>query len=151
MPMKWVAVADGYEVNDAGAVRSLPRHGRTRGRVLKPSLVGRYAAVMLPGRQMLYLHKAVMAAFVGPRPDGAVIRHLDGDVWNNAVTNLAYGTASENEHDKIVHGRNPYLSKTQCPKGHPYDDANTGYQGPNKRHRYCRTCARDKQRARRLA
>lgn len=35
--------------------------------------------------------------------------------------------------------------KTQCPKGHPYDEANTArYNG----HRYCRTCLRDRANAR---
>ena len=149
MREKWVPLMEGYEVSDRGRVRSLPRRGRTKGRVLKPALTGRYAAVTLPGRTQVHIHKAVMEAFVGPKPSGAVIRHLDGDVWNNDVTNLAYGTPAENEQDKIRHGRNPWLNKDRCPQGHRYTPENTGFQGPNKTHRYCRQCARDRARKRR--
>lgn len=32
--------------------------------------------------------------------------------------------------------------KTHCAKGHPYDEANTGYRGGQKRWRVCRECNR---------
>jgi hypothetical protein len=46
-----------------------------------------------------------MLAFVGPRPPGLEIRHLDGDPGNNALNNLRYGTRSENLVDKSYHGQ----------------------------------------------
>lgn len=40
-------------------------------------------------------------------------------------------------------------SKTHCPQGHPYDDQNT-LQESGGRYRRCRSCARERDRARRL-
>jgi hypothetical protein len=31
--------------------------------------------------------------------------------------------------------------KTHCKRGHPFDEANTYWFGPERRHRMCRTCA----------
>lgn len=45
-----------------------------------------------------------MEAFVGPRPIGSLIRHLDGDHTNNRPFNLAYGTQIENMADALDHG-----------------------------------------------
>ncbi|MDX3713446.1 HNH endonuclease signature motif containing protein [Streptomyces europaeiscabiei] len=84
------------------------------------------------------MHQIVAAAFLGPRPDGHDVRHLDGNPLNSALSNLSYGTRSENELDKARHGTNPNARKTHCPQGHPYDEANTYRLG---RHRTCRTCA----------
>ncbi|MFY7922454.1 MAG: NUMOD4 motif-containing HNH endonuclease [Gemmatimonas sp.] len=54
---------------------------------------------------MRFIHALVMGAFVGPRPVGMQIRHLDGDPLNNRLDNLAYGTAKENSADRDLHGR----------------------------------------------
>lgn len=40
------------------------------------------------------------------------------------------------------------VTKTHCPHGHPYDEANT-YHDPNGRGRSCRACRRHQMRARR--
>jgi hypothetical protein len=40
-----------------------------------------------------------------------------------------------------------WRNKTHCPRGHEYDEANTGHD--TKGHRICRTCARDRMRERR--
>jgi hypothetical protein len=50
------------------------------------------------------LHSVVLETFVGPRPVGMQIRHLDGDSRNNHVANLRYGTAKENGEDRRKHG-----------------------------------------------
>ena len=50
------------------------------------------------------VHRLVAEAFFGPCPEGAQVRHLDGDKANNAATNLAYGTAKENADDREAHG-----------------------------------------------
>jgi hypothetical protein len=50
------------------------------------------------------VHSLVAEAFIGERPAGLQIRHLDGDKSNNDVSNLAYGTAAQNEADKALHG-----------------------------------------------
>ena len=41
----------------------------------------------------------VAFAFIGPRPDGNVVRHLDGNKDNNRADNLAYGTHQDNADD----------------------------------------------------
>lgn len=57
------------------------------------------------GRNRLVgVHALVLMAFVGPCHDGMQCRHLDGNPTNNHVSNLAWGTRSENERDKILHG-----------------------------------------------
>lgn len=42
------------------------------------------------------IHSLVAAAFIGPRPEGLVINHKDGNRLNNVVENLEYCTYSEN-------------------------------------------------------
>lgn len=57
-------------------------------------------------RWMQYaVHVAVAETFIGPRPEGLVIRHLDGDFTNAAWSNLEYGTYEQNEADKLDHDR----------------------------------------------
>lgn len=93
------------------------------------------------------VHALVALAFLGPRPDGEEIRHLDGDPSNNCVENLRYGTHAENVRDKIMHGTNvgANAAKTHCPAGHSYDSENTYQYGG---HRICKTCTRDRGAAR---
>jgi hypothetical protein len=50
------------------------------------------------------VHSLVAETFIGERPSGLQVRHLDGDKSNNDVSNLAYGTAAQNEADKALHG-----------------------------------------------
>lgn len=54
------------------------------------------------------IHRLVAAAFI-PNPGGhPLVRHVDGDRSNNAADNLAWGTYSDNEADKIGHGTRRY-------------------------------------------
>lgn len=83
------------------------------------------------------VHAVVLNAFVGPRPDGMVCRHLDDDKTNNALSNLCWGTPRENQLDVVRNGNHFAANRTHCPRGHAYDEANTRtYRGS----RYCRTC-----------
>ena len=121
-----------YEVSDKGQVRSLDRMSKTpkrsypvRGKVLRPRLAGSTGAhgqVSLrhgERHQRSYIHQLVLEAFVGPRPPGYVARHLN-DQDDNSIENLAWGTASENNHDLVANGKHANANKTHCPKGHPY-------------------------------
>jgi hypothetical protein len=85
-----------------------------------------------------YAHQMVMAAFVGPQPDGLVCRHLNGNQLDNTVGNLRYGTDSENKLDTVLHGTHRNSRKTECPQKHPYSPENTYVDGHRRRH--CRTC-----------
>lgn len=52
------------------------------------------------------VHMAVALAHIGPPPfDGAIILHKDGDRKNNHVSNLRWGTISENSKDADKHGK----------------------------------------------
>lgn len=55
-------------------------------------------------------------AWIGPRPPGLVVRHLDDDRLNDAPWNLAWGTRVENHTDAIHNGRRPprKLSSAAC-------------------------------------
>lgn len=114
---RWIPGWEGrYEVSDAGEVRS---HINTRGSLLKIPQVKRrtkntagYACVSLSTNslsRMYNCHALVMEAFVGPRPEGQEIRHLDGNRLNSALSNLAYGFPYENQEDRKDHGTVKYL------------------------------------------
>jgi hypothetical protein len=128
-----------YCVSDEGIV-----FGK-RGTPLKPYVGDRagHLRVDLGGRRA-YVHQLVAEAFIGPRPAGQEVRHLNGDPSDNRVENLAYGTRSQNVLDSVQHGtyRNNNREKGQCPQGHDYDTVNT-YVDPRGRRR-CRACRRDR-------
>lgn len=133
----------GYEVSNLGRLYSVKRPRVQRsGRILRTQAMPsgyRTAAMWRDGRQStVTVHSLVLAAFVGPRPNGLVIRHLDGEPSNNRADNLAYGTYAENAQDMLRHGRNPNAAKTHCKHGHPFDEENT-YVAPRGT-RECRTC-----------
>ncbi|MEV0646080.1 NUMOD4 motif-containing HNH endonuclease [Phytomonospora sp. NPDC050363] len=134
-----------YKVSTHGRVWSRPRR-HTQGGVLtvRTGMRG-YTLVSLvqEGRQKTReVHRLVAAAFLGPRPEGMEVRHLDGDKQNPHVSNLAYGTPSENARDKRRHGTDYNVAKTHCRNGHPYDEANTYRVASKPNTRICRTCRR---------
>ncbi|SHJ58468.1 NUMOD4 motif-containing protein [Nocardiopsis flavescens] len=148
---QWRAVVGfpGYEVSSLGNVRSWSRYKRGELLKLRPGTTG-YPHVTLwrDGRcHRPKVHRLVALAFIGPRPDGQQVRHLDGDRLNNAADNLAYGTPSQNVRDSVRHGTHPEVRKTSCRRGHPFDTANT-YVDPSGR-RVCRACKLQRQRRRR--
>lgn len=50
------------------------------------------------------VHQLVAEAFIGTCPKGMQARHLDGNRMNPCLSNLEYGTATQNEADKKQHG-----------------------------------------------
>ena len=44
-----------------------------------------------------------MSAFVGPRPEGYQVDHIDRDRVNNRLENLRYVTPSENQKNKVYY------------------------------------------------
>lgn len=127
-----------YEVSDSGRVRN------RRGYVLKPGNSGGrfgYPMVILSPRKKRYVHELVALAFIGPRPEGQVIRHLDGDRFNNVPPNLTYGTSSQNNYDTVEHGRHFHAGRTHCGNGHEYTEENSYWNG---KFRVCRKCRADR-------
>lgn len=109
---RWVPGRVGYEVSSLGRVRSWRSHGKAPGLASKPTLLKPtatplgYLYVTLAGpREKQYVHRLVAAAFLGPGADGMQVAHGDGDPGNNAPANLRWATATENQSDKIAHGR----------------------------------------------
>lgn len=106
-----------YEVSDQGRVRSmdrfcLGRDGRNelhKGKVLKPwaQKRGRYLAVSIRDgatSKKRTVHSLVAEAFLGPRPAGMDVMHLDGNRANNTLENLKYGTRKENLNQTYEYG-----------------------------------------------
>ena len=50
------------------------------------------------------VHKLILEAFVGTRPQGYVCRHLNGNAFDNRLVNICWGTPKENAQDAIKHG-----------------------------------------------
>lgn len=94
---------DGYTVTPDGRVFSV-----LIGKFLSQGLTAKgYPRVILRvnGKTVCRtVHSLVAAAFIGPRPSGLQIAHLDGNKTNNHFQNLAYVTARENEAHKKLHG-----------------------------------------------
>ena len=148
---RWLPVVgyDGfYEVSDWGRVRSVARTvPRGRGtmrlqqRILKPqsNLDGRLAVVLSKDgvAKRRTIHQLVAEAFIGPRPEGEVTRHLDDDHLHNHVSNLAYGPPPSNAQDLIRNGGNDRIMRLKCRKGHDYTTENTLWYGGV---RICKIC-----------
>jgi len=102
-----------YDVSDFGRVRSARTTTNTyAGRVLKLATNFDYKLVTLyrDGNKHTHrVHRLVIAAFVGPRPDGKEVNHIDGDKANNMVENLEYVTSSENK----IHAYDTGLASNQ--------------------------------------
>lgn len=101
-----------YQVSNLGSVkRVLGGQGARLGRCLSPHKSSNgYLQVRLTtnGEQKIVaVHGLVAEVFLGPRPVGMQVRHLDGNKKNNSVCNLAYGTAKENGQDNARLGVMP--------------------------------------------
>lgn len=103
-----------YEVSNLGRVRSLHvRRHRNEGGLLtikqaSPNWDYQVAVLCRNGKPKSFrVHALVAEAFIGPRPDGVVIDHIDGNRNNNASTNLRYCTQLTN----LRSGRGTRLSE----------------------------------------
>ena len=101
-----------YRVGDDGSVWSC----RTRGgrfvdwfkmRPVPTPPYGRLVIGLRRDRKLFrpYLSRIVLTVFVGPCPDGLEGCHNDGDLKNNALTNLRWDTPKSNQRDRERHGR----------------------------------------------
>jgi len=105
-----------YQVSNLGRVRSkdrtLPNGKFFKSKLLRPRTVNKYGhqQVILgngyPGQHQGFgVHRLVLLAFVGPRPDGMESRHFpDQNPRNNRLDNLSYATAVVNQSDRIIRG-----------------------------------------------
>lgn len=107
-----------YEVSDRGRIKSLARRiPQGRGcrswrdvpekiRELGQFHCDGYKTILLSsnGKRVLRgVHQLVMEAFVGPRLEGMIVCHNDGNPTNNHLSNLRYDTVSANALDRERH------------------------------------------------
>ena len=89
-----------------------------------------------------YIHRWVWEQINGPIPEGMEI-----------LDHLLLGTHADNQRDMAAkhRGYGHGITKTHCPQGHLYDEANTYYKLTRSGYinRICRTCAREATRRRR--
>lgn len=151
-----------YEVSNKGRVKSLPREvgGRYKGflasrpgRELKPSAnSGGHLGVTLTwetGRKRFLVHRLVSEAFIPNPEDLPFVLHWDDNPRNNEVSNLRWGTRSDNMLDSVRNGTHRQVAKTNCPRGHPLTGTNLyerNTRAGGKKSRRCRECTLDQNR-----
>ncbi len=116
--MEWRPVVGypGYEISDHGDVRSVDRvivtkngvHKRLKGRLLRPTTPGQgktdYRMVWIAGGNKR-IPILMLTTFIGPKPfPKAEARHLNGNPADDWLSNLTWGTKSENTEDSVRHG-----------------------------------------------
>ena len=87
-----------YQVSDCGQVKSLPRKGRLKERILKPNLVKGYHYVILckDGKNKNFkVHRLVALAFL-EGDNSLTVNHIDECKTNNHVSNLEYLSNGDN-------------------------------------------------------
>ena len=103
MPELWqtVVVDDRYEVSNLGRVRNAKT-----GAVLSSygASVKKYPVVTLGHSDKRYVHVLVAEAFIGPRGDHQVCRHLNDNPLDNRSDNLAWGSQRDNMEDAARNG-----------------------------------------------
>jgi len=124
----WKAIPGypGYEASDDGRIRSVDREIISHSRKGKPFLYLKKGRVLRPGRfnshghvsvclgrsvGSIPVHTLVALTFIGPRPPGHDVCHLDGDPSNNRADNLRYDSRTENNFDIGRHGRRRFTAE----------------------------------------
>lgn len=99
-----IPLGNGYYINENAQI--LSKKGK-KDRVMKQHIRGHgYSCVSLTidGKTKNFnVHKLMALSFFG-ETKGLEIRHLDGNRLNNNLSNLKYGTVSENQMDRVLHG-----------------------------------------------
>lgn len=94
-----------------GRVQTYPGHP------LRPSLRTGYHLVGLSRnskRDNRFVHHLVLLTFVGERPEGQEALHYNDIRTDNRLSNLSYGTRSDNTRDQVRNGKHNQASK-ECP------------------------------------
>lgn len=91
---------EGYEASDQGRIRhvAILSPSKSKKGYLKVGVGSRDA------RSTQFVHRLVLLAFKGVPEKGQLTRHLDGDRLKNALSNLCWGTQTDNMQDAEGHG-----------------------------------------------
>jgi hypothetical protein len=135
-----VPFGDQYEVSTRGRCRNTKTGKFLTGTINEDGYI-RVCLSENDRHKNFYLHVLVAQAFLESPSPGQQVRHWDGNPTNNDVSNLLYGTGSENVLDTVRYGNHVQARKTYCPQDHPYDEENT-YNNPGG-YRACRICVRE--------
>lgn len=92
--------------------RSQPSWKHLNGTVVKSGHVAVILRINLISYRR-YIHRLVLEAFIGPRPQGLVCCHNNGNPADNRLCNLRWDTQKSNALDKVKHGTQTYGEK--CP------------------------------------
>lgn len=140
-----------YEASSLGRIRSIhTKRGPYVRRLRLDTHTGRYRVTLNTDgiERAERVHHLVAEAFLGPRPDGRCVCHINGDALDNRAANLRWGTWSSNVHDMLAHGTHHMAKRTHCKNGHEFTPENTRYRipksgvNPNPSRR-CITCIRE--------
>lgn len=124
---------DGYEASSLGHIRSLDRFrlytkqvGKSRikirrlhkGRILKPgrSTSGHLSVSLGRNGGSKGVHVLVLLAFIGPAPKGHESCHNNDDPSDNRLSNLRWGTRSENLFDAVRNRKKPIGERVAASK-----------------------------------
>lgn len=95
--------------------------------------------VLFVDKKMKRAHRVSFEHFTGPITAGMQVLHKCDVRGCVNPEHLFLGTDADNHQDKARKGRHWQQKKIHCPKGHPYDLANT-YWVPGTHSRKCRIC-----------
>lgn len=107
MESEWHIIVDfpRYQISKDGSVMRI-----STGRILKTTSNGKYGYQHVGLWQCngdgyrKYVHVLVAEAFIGPRPVGLQIDHIDGNPKNNHLSNLRYLSPHENNQASLERG-----------------------------------------------
>lgn len=152
-PEEWrpvVGYEGRYEISDHGRVKSLARrvwngraYARHPERIMKTADASHYPKVVLrdgESGKKVYVHDLVLTHFVGDKPVGGYARHLDDDKDNNHLSNLRWGTPSDNSYDRVRNGNDHHAKRTHCKNGHEFTPDNIRRDPRAPGTRYCIAC-----------
>ncbi len=113
----------GYMIDEGGSVWSLK--AGMGNRWTEPHLIKQWVdkrgyvhVTLRPDgeKKRFSVHALMMLAFVGERPEGFTVSHLDGNPTNNNIGNLEYASHVDNvnerwRHGTMIYGKSSHLSK----------------------------------------
>lgn len=114
----------GYQINESGVV--INKNGHVMRYALSNTGYLRYALIPPDGdgqhRDNASMHRLVASTFI-PNPNNLpVVMHIDNDKLHNHVTNLKWGTQSDNVQQAFNEGRKVSPAVSKSSKYQIYDD-----------------------------